>query len=203
MKKNEKCTNLSPLWGKCRVSDKRGANKASLVCPILPRLTAVLPPQGREMPHGFTLIELLVVVLIIGILAAVALPQYQKAVEKARMTEAINMLRAIATAQQLYYLTNGKYAGEGEIDKLDIQIPGNTYTRLIYINRKQTSNFIYAPNTGGLPSSIAVANRIPFTTQYYMYILKEEPTRIRCGTYSTTGNIQKKLCNQLELKGTL
>ena len=73
--------------------------------------------------RAFTLIELLVVVLIIGILAAVAVPQYQKAVYKSRATEALAMLKAIVQAEEVYYLANGSYTDD--ITKLDVEIPSN------------------------------------------------------------------------------
>ena len=73
---------------------------------------------------GFTLIELLVVVLIIGILTAMALPQYFKAVERSRMSEAEQLLRSISEAQQRKYLQINKFATDYR--GLDVAPKGST-----------------------------------------------------------------------------
>ena len=76
------------------------------------------------LKRGFTLIELLVVVLIIGILAAIAVPQYQKAVAKARAVQALTGLQAIVQGQEAYYLANGEY--DQSFTHLDIQMPSSS-----------------------------------------------------------------------------
>ena len=79
------------------------------------RITTLRDDDGRK---GFTLIEVLVVVLIIGILSAVALPQYQKAVLKSRLGSLFHLVNTVHQAEQEYYLANGMYTNQ--IDDLSV-----------------------------------------------------------------------------------
>ena len=129
--------------------------------------------------RGFTLIEVLVVVLIIGILAAVALPQYQKAVEKSRVSEALVLLKAIARANQVYYMTHGTYADN--ITDLDIAVPGASGG----YNRINTQYFEYGVAHTDGKKTLALVQRRPHSQKYALYININTPNEITCEVYDS------------------
>ncbi len=133
---------------------------------------------------GFTLIELLVVVLIIGILAAVALPQYQKAVAKSRFAALKPITKAVKDAQEIYFEEHGEYAQS--VDDLDIQIP-------VEANVQMTS--ISDGSVSVLSSDERLENNA------YVMVLAHSPSFAN-NTYCTfnEGDVAEGLCNA---EGTL
>jgi prepilin-type N-terminal cleavage/methylation domain-containing protein len=77
--------------------------------------------RKSQNQKGFTMIELMVVVVIVGILAAIAIPLYGKYVKNAKTTEATGRMGEIITAQKAYAMENGLYttATAGVVDLRD------------------------------------------------------------------------------------
>jgi type II secretion system protein G len=115
-----------------------------------------------KIKKGFTLIELLVVVIIIAILAAIAVPQYQVAVLKARFSTVMSNTKAIKDAAEMYYLTYGEYPTDNII-VLDFDIPGCT---------KQGAGLMTCPNTNtsyNYNGNISTGQRFDVMGYYPMY----------------------------------
>ena len=149
---------------------------------------------------GFTLMELLVVVLIIGILAAVALPQYQLAVGKSKYATLKNTVFPMIHAVQLYYLANGtKPSG---FDDLDIDIPGRINSTTARFNKitcrydPTTYNLVFVECSFAV-SSDSIILRSHFYTDGSYKIINSCVT----GKENTLGN---KICaSETRKQGTL
>ena len=86
-------------------------------------------PSTRKRLHGFSLMEVMIVVVIIGILAALAYPNLEKYLKRARQTEAKTNLSAIYTAQKIYFSLHQSYADD--INELDLSLAQGLYTYTI------------------------------------------------------------------------
>lgn len=155
------------------------------------------------MKKGFTLIELLVVVLIIGVLAAVAVPQYQTAVDRARFVQLIVNTDAALKAEQAYFMANGTYAISWE--DLPGAIPAGY--RLSAAKRKVNSADVKVsislgcsiPSEGGsqpadCPTSFLFSKDNVAEAAYWTDMTGKDR---RCLAYGAGGERAKRLCRNL------
>ena len=138
---------------------------------------------------GFSLIELLATVLIAGILASIALPQYQKAVERSRSSEAMTIATAIVDAQNRS-LDAYPNAPVNNRRALDVSIPGgewssdgSTYT---------TAMFAYTLNDNGVSACRRENGSCKYTLEFYNHngVIANGVNRACTGSTSFCGGIE-------------
>ena len=138
-----------------------------------------------EKNAGFTLIELLVVVLIIGILAAVALPKYEKSVAKTRFASLMPITKAIKDAQEVLYYANGTYNLPSSLE--DSGVAGVFPEGCVFGNQQvQCGDITYKFDPGG------VAGWTQDMGYYMAYDHSSTPNRKECWA-----NVHSRLANNL------
>lgn len=97
------------------------------------------------MKKAFTLIELLIVIIIVGVLAAVAIPNYTNMVERAKADQATTYLRVIRTAEKIYYSSNETYIvcnNVGDLKNIGAEITEESYTFTVAGNPDIADSFL-------------------------------------------------------------
>ena len=147
----------------------------------------------KQNKNGFTLLELLVAVLVIGVIAAIALPHYRLITLKAEYSQMVNMVRALGNAQEDYYLIHDKYTSD--LNELTVTLPegltvgaeGRYYIGKcgLSLNSSYMSGILFKGD-----------RRIVSYSFYYRYgnVLKGTTN---CVTYASYKDLGDKICKSL------
>ena len=153
---------------------------------------------NKQAKQGFTLIELLVVVLIIGILASVALPQYQKAVRKARLSEVATTFNSISKGIDMYILENGypsseiSFSGDNPTASLDIEIPCTPKKNLVLCSNK-VGDWKYSCTSVACLIEVGTAKWLDYITLKLVRYSSENQWKLEIGSTSSP-SLTKEIC---------
>ena len=152
--------------------------------------------KNQNTRWGFTLIELLVVVLIIGILAAVAVPQYKVAVGKARLSQLITAVKTVVRSEELFYITYGKYTNDW--NSIDISFAGTVDSNNHSLTQNDGLLLSLTLGSNTSPASVSASNtKLPGITIMHSFahsgLTTNWDNNMYC--YAEKNNIQaQKLC---------